>query len=76
MAGPVLAANLRSVLAGAAPRATYHPQRHSLYLINTGDGRAIASYGPLAAEGRWVLAWKHWIDKRWIRQYATLAGTA
>lgn len=76
MAGPVLAANLRSVLAGAVPRATYHPQRHSLYLINTGDGRAIASYGPLAAEGRWVLAWKHWIDKRWIRQYATLAGTA
>jgi hypothetical protein len=41
--------------------------------MNTGDGRAIASYGPLAAEGRWVLALKHWIDKRWIAKYAALA---
>lgn len=75
-AGPVLAANLRSVLADEAPRATYHPRRRSLYLINTGDGRAIASYGRLSAEGALVLALKHWIDKRWIRQYAKLAGTA
>lgn len=72
-AGPVLAANLRALLAGKAPRAAYHPRRHSLYLLNTGDGRAIASYGPLAAEGRWVLALKHAIDKRWIAQYAALA---
>jgi NADH dehydrogenase FAD-containing subunit len=72
-AGPVLAANLRSAAAGQAPRATYHPRRHSLYLLNTGDGSAIASYGPLAAEGRWVLALKHAIDKRWIGQYAALA---
>jgi NADH dehydrogenase FAD-containing subunit len=74
MAGPVLAANLRSVLTGEPPRAAYHPRRHSLYLMNTADGRAIASYGPLAAEGRWVLALKHGIDKRWIAQYAALAG--
>lgn len=73
-AGPVLAANLRSVLAGEAPQRAYHPRRHSLYLINTGDGSAIASYGPLAAEGRWVLALKHRIDKGWIATYAALAG--
>lgn len=72
-AGPVLAANLRSLLAGEPPQAAYRPRRHSLYLMNTGDGRAIASYGPLVAEGRWVLAWKHRIDKRWIRKYAALA---
>lgn len=72
-AGPVLAANLRAAAAGEAPRARYRPRRHSLYLINTGDGSAIASYGPLAAEGRWVLALKHAIDKRWIAQYAALA---
>ncbi len=72
-AGPVLAANLRSALAGKAPRAVYRPRWNNLYLINTGDGRAIASYGPLAAEGSWVLALKHWIDKRWIAQYAALA---
>jgi NADH dehydrogenase FAD-containing subunit len=75
-AGPVLATNLRSLLAGEAPRAAYHPRRSNLYLMNTGDGRAIASYGPLAAEGAFVLALKHRIDKRWIAQYAALAGTA
>lgn len=73
-AGPVLAANLRSVLAGAPVRAAYHPRRHSLYLINTGDGRAIASYGPWVAEGCWVLRLKHLIDRRWIAKYAAMAG--
>lgn len=72
-AGPVLAANLRSVLAGARAQQRYLPRRHNLYLINTGDGRAIASFGPLVAEGRWVLALKHRIDKGWIAQYARLA---
>ncbi|MBI1402638.1 MAG: hypothetical protein GC147_05435 [Porphyrobacter sp.] len=74
-AGPVLAANLRSLLAGAPPRRAYRPRWNSLYLMNTGDGRAIASYGALAAEGSVVLALKHWIDKRWIGKYASLAGT-
>jgi NADH dehydrogenase FAD-containing subunit len=73
-AGPVLAANLRAAAAGQAPQATYHPRRHNLYLINTGDGRAIASYGPFAAGGRWVLALKHRIDKAWIAKYAALAA--
>lgn len=72
-AGPVLAANLRAAASGDVPRARYRPRRHSLYLLNAGDGSAIASYGPLAAEGRWVLALKHAIDKRWIGQYAALA---
>jgi len=75
-AGPVLAANLRHALAGEAPRRSYRPRWNNLYLMNTGDGRAIASYGPLAAEGRWMLALKHWIDKRWIAQYAVLAESA
>lgn len=75
-AGPVLAANLRSTLAGEAPRAAYHPRWNSLYLMNTGDGSAIASYGPFAAEARWVLALKHWIDRRWITKYAALAAGA
>lgn len=73
-AGPVLAANLRSVVGGDVPQATYHPRRHSLYILNTGDGSAIASYGPFSAEGRWVLALKHRIDKAWIAQYAGLAA--
>ncbi|TAD75268.1 MAG: hypothetical protein EAY70_10785 [Sphingomonadales bacterium] len=72
-AGPVLAANLRALLDGHTPRRAYHPRPHSLYLLNTGDGSAIASYGSLSAEGRWVLALKHRIDKAWIAQYAALA---
>lgn len=73
-AGPVLAANLRSALAGEPPRSAYRPRRHSLYLLNTGDGSAILSYGPLSAGGRWVLALKHRIDKAWIAKYAALAA--
>lgn len=73
-AGPVLAANLRAAVAGKSPRKTYHPRWNNLYLMNTGDGRAIASYGPLAAEGRWVLRLKHWIDRRWIAKYAALVS--
>jgi len=75
-AGPVLAANLRALAAGASPRHTYRPRWNNLYLLNTGDGRAIASYGPLAAEGRWVLRLKHAIDKGWIAKYAKLARHA
>jgi NADH dehydrogenase FAD-containing subunit len=74
--GPVLAANLRKLVTGEAPRQTYQPRAHSLYLINTGDGSAIASYGPLSAEGRWVLRWKHAIDRRWIAKYAAIADLA
>lgn len=75
-AGPVLAANLRAAVAGEPPRETYRPRWNSLYLMNTGDGSAIASYGALAAEGAWVLRLKHWIDKRWIAKYAALGGVA
>jgi NADH dehydrogenase FAD-containing subunit len=75
-AGPVLAANLRQALAGEAPQAAYYPRWNNLYLINTGDGSAILSYGPLSAQGSWVLALKHRIDKAWIAKYAALARGA
>ena len=73
--GPVLAANLRSVLTGQPPRASYTPRPASLYLISCGDGTALASYGPLAAHGRWAHALKQRIDRRWIAAYAR-AGRA
>ena len=72
-AGPKLAANLRSALAGDEPEAVYRPRWNNLYLMSTGDGGAIASYGPFAAQGRWIARLKHWIDKRWIDKYAALA---
>lgn len=72
--GPVLAANLRAVMAGGGPRRSYTPRPQSLYLISTGDGSAIGSYGPFAFQGRWAKRLKHWIDKNWISKYAQLAG--
>ena len=72
--GPVLAANLRSILAGAMPTRSYSPRLSSLYLLSTGNRSAILSYGPIAARGRWVWRLKRWIDKRWVRAYARLAG--
>lgn len=73
MAGPALAANLRALGSCEPPSRSYRPRRYSLYLLSTGDGRAIASYGPFSAKGRWVRWLKHWIDTRWIEKYARLA---
>ena len=72
MAGPHLAANLRRVMQGREPTSIYKPRPASLYLLSTGDGSAILSYGPLAASGRWASKLKATIDKRWISQYASL----
>ncbi len=72
-AGPVLAANLRSVLSGSPAKQVYRPRPASLYLIATGNGSSIGTYGPLAFQGRWVQKLKRWIDKRWIATYSDLA---
>lgn len=74
LAGPKLAANLRAAMAGERPREVYRPRWNNLYLLNTGDGGAIASYGPLAAQGRWVMRLKDWIDRRWLEKYARAAN--
>ena len=73
MAGPALAANLRRAEQGLPSREKYIPRPVSLYLLSTGTGSAILSYGPFAGQGRWVARLKHWIDNRWISQYAKLA---
>jgi NADH dehydrogenase FAD-containing subunit len=77
--GPVLRDNLVRALARArgasgAVRADrrYRPQRRSLVLLNTGDGRAILSYGLLALEGRWVMRLKDRIDRRFMRRFQRL----
>ena len=67
--GPVLAHNLRAALGQGQPRA-YRPQRRFLALLATGDGRAIASYGGLGLEGRWVAHWKDRIDRGFIARFA------
>jgi len=56
-------------LRGDTPRA-FEPQSIALQLITTGDRNAIASWGPLHAEGGWVWRWKDRIDRRFMRRYA------
>lgn len=66
--GPVLSHNLRAALGGHAP-IDYAPQRRTLALLATGDRRAIASWGPWAAEGAWVWRWKDRIDRAFLRRF-------
>ena len=68
--GPPLAANLLRALAGDTPR-PYRPQKRTLALLSTGDGHAIASWGPLAAGGAWAWKWKDRIDRSFMARYAT-----
>jgi selenide,water dikinase len=65
---PLLVENLRRALHGQDPR-TYIPQRRALALIGTADGRAVAAYGPLSAQGAWVWRWKDSIDRRFVQRY-------
>jgi pyridine nucleotide-disulfide oxidoreductase family protein len=74
--GPVLARNLRASL-GEGAAVAYAPQRRFLMLLATADGRAVASYGPWSAGGRWVLRWKERIDRAFLRRFdATGPGAA
>lgn len=67
-AGAALAGNILAACNGAA-LTEWQPQRRALYLVSTGDGRAIASWGPLSASGRWLWVWKDWIDRGFVRRY-------
>src|SRR5262249_58276878 len=67
-AGPPLAGNLRRRARGDALK-LWRPQRRHLALISTGERYAVASRGPLKAEGAWLWTVKDWIDRRWIDMY-------
>jgi len=66
--GPPLADNLRRVMSGEQPR-PFVPQRRYLSILGTGDGRAVATRGDWAIEGRWVWWWKDHLDRKWMRMY-------
>lgn len=74
--GPLLADNLRNHLQGR-PLRRYRPQARALALLATGDGRAMAVWGPLAWEGAWIWRWKDRIDRRFVARYRQcgMAGT-
>jgi pyridine nucleotide-disulfide oxidoreductase family protein len=67
-AGPPLALNLRRFIAGGSLK-PYMPQSRTLNLLACGERRAIASWGGLSVQGRWVWWWKDRIDRAFIAQY-------
>lgn len=62
---PVLDANLRRHLQ-QQPLQSYHPQRHFLSLLATGDRDAVGARGIWPLAGRWVWRWKDRIDRRFM----------
>ncbi len=71
--GPVLAENLRRALTGQ-PLVAYQPQKIALALISAGDRYAVASWGRIAFEGKWVWQWKDRIDRRFMAKYRFSTG--
>jgi NADH dehydrogenase FAD-containing subunit len=60
--------NLRAVLAGVAPGVrTAEPK--PLRFLSCGDGSAIASWGLLSVQGRWVGWLKNRIDRAFVKQH-------
>jgi hypothetical protein len=51
----------------------FRPQSRSLVLVNTGDGRALLSYGAVAVRARWAMNLKDWIDRRFMDRFHRLA---
>jgi selenide,water dikinase len=65
--------NLRAYLSGGV-LTDCNPQRHSLSLIGTADGRAIASYGWLGGRSVLFWKWKKRIDLRFMKQFQSSPG--
>jgi selenide, water dikinase len=73
--GPVLSHNLMLALTHGPSRDYRHfrTQSRSLVLVNTGDGRALLSYGAVAVRARWAMRLKDWIDRRFMDRFHRLA---
>jgi NADH dehydrogenase FAD-containing subunit len=69
-AGPVLATNLRRLIAGRSDLATYSPFGKDFYLFNTCRGTSILSYGAFGLKARWLRRLKDWLDRRWIARFS------
>jgi NADH dehydrogenase FAD-containing subunit len=67
-AGPVLAANLRAALCGGSLR-HYMPRTRTLYILATGDRRAILSWGNFTLSGSFAWHLKDRIDRRFVKRY-------
>ncbi|MBA3344506.1 MAG: FAD-dependent oxidoreductase [Gemmatimonadales bacterium] len=72
--GALLCDNLAAALRGTPGSSrAYRPQRRFLALLNTGDGSAILSYGPVALWARWAMVLKDRIDRRFMARFRRAA---
>jgi len=67
---PVLFENLLAALNGHPPQRIFRPQEKYLWIMNLGDGTAMAARGRLWYRGRLALWLKDWIDRRFLRSMA------
>lgn len=74
-AGAVLARNLRALSRDEVPL-PWRPQRRALYLISTGDRRAVAAWGRWAWQGAWVWRWKDRIDRAFVARFGEMRSRA
>lgn len=69
--GPPLTDNLRCYVQGETPK-PFRPQKEFLTLIETGNGKAIASWGPFAIETSLAHRWKDHIDRKFMARFRDL----
>jgi selenide,water dikinase len=69
--GKPLADNLRRALLNH-PLKPFRPQKSLLALVSSGDKYAIANKSFINFGGKFVWAWKDWIDRRWMAKYSEL----
>lgn len=67
-AGPVLYTNLLASLT-KQPLKEHPVVKQTLNLITCGERIAIASWGNITLQGKWVWRWKNVIDQRWLRLF-------
>ncbi|MBB3229834.1 NAD(P)/FAD-dependent oxidoreductase [Halomonas stenophila] len=65
---PVLLANIAAHLTGGSLR-PYRPQPRALAILNLGHGQALAIRGRRWWGGRLAMAWKGWLDARFLAGY-------
>ncbi len=71
-AGPILAENLIAAVRGGE-MLPYKARKHSLYIMASGKGTGIASWGNWSWEGRWVWFWKDFIDRRFMKLFQNMS---
>lgn len=68
--GAVLAHNLRCVTSGAVNRIrTFTPQHHTMFILDSADGRAVLHWRGILSYSRWAWLLKRVIDRRFVARY-------